>query len=228
VKQRLGAAWKTSVRLVGWFPAVGSGIAVAGGMTLSMLTFSPETRLRLVETVVPLAMALTAAFLLSPAGEPPLELLLACPRPLAWALLERLAVATGMLGGVALAGNLVGLTFPGSEGLPLASARWMAPFVCLAGVALFTTQLTRQGTFGALLGTLLWGGMLSGGDPLLTRWPSLWPLHIYLQPTAVSSVVYALNRATLILVGSILVALAAYLTRDEERMLGIRGVGRKK
>jgi len=75
---------------------------------------------------------------------------------------------------------------------------------------------------GALLATLLWCGMLLGGDALIVRWPFLWPIHIYLQPQSMLHTVYALNRAGLMLAGLALTAMAARLTRDEERMLGVR------
>jgi hypothetical protein len=66
---------------------------------------------------------------------------------------------------------------------------------------------------------LMWGSMLFGGDWLLRCWPFLWPLHVFLQPHRVSPIVYTLNRATLVLIGVVLVALALYLSRDEERMM---------
>jgi hypothetical protein len=104
----------------------------------------------------------------------------------------------------------------------LALVRWVSPTAWLCGIAVFTALLTRQGTFGALLVTLLWGGTLFGGDALLARWPHLWPLHAYLQPGDVLYDVYALNRGVLILVGLLMTALAAHLVGEPERMLGIR------
>ena len=124
-----------------------------------------------------------------------------------------------LLGSVALVGNLAILILLDYEVVLTLILRWLAPCICLSGVVLFTTQLTRQGSFGALLGTLMWGGMLFGGDALLTRWQFLWPLHVYLQPNYVSSTRYLLNRGTLALIGVILGALAIYLSNDEERML---------
>ena len=57
-----------------------------------------------VEAVLPLAVGLHAAFLLSPEDEKPLELLLSCPRPLSLALAERLLTMALLQGGVATAG----------------------------------------------------------------------------------------------------------------------------
>jgi hypothetical protein len=124
-------------------------------------------------------------------------------------------------GSVALAGNVIALMLPGGEEMVQAIARWLVPCAWFCGVAVAAALVTRQGVFGALLVTLLWGGMLLGGDGLLHRWPYLWPLHAYLQPQDVSRRVYALNRLVLTLAGVLLVALAARLARDEERMLGV-------
>jgi hypothetical protein len=198
------------------------------GLVLSASTWRAEgshpLTVRVVEVIVPLVVGLQSAYLLSPEDEPPLEVLLACPRPLAWVLFERLAVLMTLQGGIALMGSLVGLALPQAERWPVAILRWIAPCVAICGVALFATQLTRQGVFGALLVTLLWGGMFFGGDAMIARWPFLWPVHLYLQPGDAAPTVYVLNRATLILAGVGTTALAAYLTRDEERMLGVRRV----
>jgi len=227
--RRWPIAWSASLRLVGWLPSAGGVVAITLGLALSVSTWRAEgahpLTVRVVEVIVPLVVGLQSAYLFSPEDEPPLEVLLACPRPLAWVLFERLAVLMTLQGGVALMGSLVGLALPQAERLSVAVIRWMAPCVAICGVALFTTQLTRQGVFGALLVTLLWGGMFFGGDAMIARWPFLWPVHLYLQPEEATPTVYVLNRATLILAGVGMTALAAYLTRDEERMLGVRRVG---
>jgi hypothetical protein len=215
--------WKANLRLVGWNPAVGSALAVALGLSLTNSLWrtsgSTPLTLRVVETIVPFVTGLQAAFLLSPEDEAPLELLLSCPRPLALVLLDRLVMLMILQGSVALTGNLVVLLMHGDEDWLMTIARWFAPCFCLSGVALFTSQLTRQGSFGALLETLMWGGILFGGDGLLRRWPFLWPLHVFLQPDRVDPMVYMLNRAALITIGAILVVLALHLCRDEERVM---------
>ena len=218
-------AWKVGARMVSWLPAWCAAIAMAASLVITKLTWvspgDPTMAARLVSAIVPLAMGLQAALALSPESEPALELLLACPRPLAWTLIERLLLAAGVETAIALAGYLGGSILLGSELLNQAFLGGLAPFVFLMGVAAFGTQTTRNGVYGTLLVTMMWGGMLFGGDALLSRWPFLWPIHVYLQPEAVHVTVYAINRVILILAGLILIALAAYLTRDEERMIGI-------
>ncbi|MBN1934746.1 MAG: hypothetical protein JW934_08770 [Anaerolineae bacterium] len=210
-----------SLRLGGWLPTslCAVGILVFGllNATLWRDGISPVPAARVVEIIVPLAAGIQAAFLLSPEDEPCLEVLLVCPRPVRWALLERMLVMAALTGGVALGGSLIQ-----PEGAALAVARWAAPVAWFCGVAVFAGLLTRQGVLGALLATLLWGGTLFGGDALLARWPYLWPLHAYLQPGDTSSIRYALNRSLLILAGLILAGFAAHLAGDAERMLGIR------
>jgi len=159
-----------------------------------------------------------------PAANDPLEILLSSPRPIAWALWERVGVMLILQGGVALMGNVIASTLLGGEGIAQAIARWLVPCAWFGGVAVAVALVTRQGVLGALLATLLWGGTLLGGDGLLDRYPFLWPLHAYLQPEHVSDGMYALNRAALMLAGVLLVSLAACLTRDEEHMLGVPGV----
>lgn len=226
-RQPMACAFHTSARLVGWMPAAGSAAAVVLGLVAVSAIWQPEgdspLTIRVVETIVPLAVGLQAAFLLSPNDEQPLELLLSCPRPLAWTLVERLIVLITLQGSVALAGSLITLAFPVREEPLVSIVRWPAPCAWISGVAMFTTLLTRQGVYGALMTTVLWGALLFRGDTLLIRWPFLWPVHMYLQPDTVPLDVYTLNRLTLTLIGLALTVLAAYLTCDEERMLGIHG-----
>jgi hypothetical protein len=229
VRTNWPVAGRESVRLIGWLPAAGGAVLVALLLVLNGTIWRGEdcplvSTVRIVDTIVPLAVGVQAAFLLSPEDERPLELLLSLPRPIAWALWERVGVMLTLQGGVALAGNVIASTLLGGEGIAQTVARWLVPCVWFGGVAVAVALLTRQGVLGALLATLLWGGTLLGGDGLLDRYPFLWPLHAYLQPEHVSDGMYALNRAALMLAGVLLVSLAACLTRDEEHMLGVPGV----
>lgn len=204
---------------MGWWPTALSASAIALG--LAFAANSPELLPRVVEVIVPLAFGAQAAFVLAPDSEPPLELLLACPRPVAWALWERLLVLAGLQGSVALAATVITLVVAPDSGLALVMARWLASAAFLGGVAVLAAQVTRQGVFGALLTTLLWVSMLFGGDALLSRWPWLWPMHLFLQPGTTAPALYAANRAGLLAAGLVIATLAPRLLADEERALGI-------
>jgi hypothetical protein len=226
-------ALRNDVKLIGWLPIAGGGLAVAILLALNAPIW-PATNnallpvTRIAEVTVPLAVGLQAAFLLSPEDEEPLELLLSYPRPLSRTLLERLLVMAVLQSGVAMGSALLGRALGATERFVLASARWIAPAGFIGGAALYATIATRKGALGALTGTILWGGMLVGGRALLVRWPWLWPLHVYLQPSDVPLTRYAVNRIVLTLTGSTLVWLATRLTRDEEHMLGMAKMRRRE
>lgn len=221
---------RTSARLIAWGPALGGAALVAvvvlGVDPARTDAFSPA---RIVEALVPLIAGMQAAFLFSPDDEPGLEVLLACPRPLAWTVVERLALLLAGQGAVALLGGLLAsarLNTSVLEGV----ARWLPPLLVLSATALAITLSTRQPLFSVGLTLLLWFGLLwnsgPGGGFFLARWPYLWPLHLYLQPDHAD---FWLNRAALLLLGLNLVVLAAgHLLRDEERvLLGSRAVTRR-
>jgi hypothetical protein len=216
-------SWPYSLRRLGPVLFMSNAVLVVVLILFDVTGNMPMlNRLRVVETFVPLLVALHAAYLFSPEDEPLLELTLAAPRRLAWTVGERLALLLGGHGAFALIAGLAAAHLTGE--LPLLSlVRWLPPTLLLAGVALALTLSRRQAMFSVGLVILLWFGMLWGGDGMTGRWPFLWPLHFFLQP---DHALYGLNRLWLALVGANLLALAAtYLLRDEERvLLGIRSI----
>jgi hypothetical protein len=177
---------------------------------------------RAIETIMPLAFAMQAGFLLGPDNEPAMELLLSYPKTISRIFIGRLQVVGGMHAVVAIIATLVFTFSWHSEGLGLELIRWLTAGIVLEGVAVFTTQLTRQGIFGILITTLLWAGSLYGGDNLLTVWPWFWPFHVFLQPEKVSMLTYLLNRLSLLTIGIGLTLLAVTFMKDEDRLLGNR------
>ena len=219
--RRLPHTVPTSVRLIPWAPVLGS--AALGVVTAlvrdpdSADVFGPA---RMVATVVPLVAAMQAAFLFSPDDEPGLEVVLACPRPLAWTVVERLALLLAGQGTAALLGGLAASAVTQTSALEGVLA-WAVPLVVLSAAAQAITLSTRQPLFSVGIILLLWFGMVwnsgPGGGFLLARWPHLWPLHLYLDPGHPD---FWLNRVALLLAGLNLVVLtAAHLLRDEERVL---------
>jgi hypothetical protein len=212
---------RTSVRLISWVPAaVGAAVVALVCVTGDRASSQPYAPVMIVEALVPLIAGMQAAFVFSPDDEPGLEVLLACPRRLAWTVAERLAVLLAWQGGAALLGGLAVSALLGTSVLA-GVARWLPPLLLLSAVGLMVTVATRQAVFSVALTLLGWFGMLSNADAsgggLLRRWPYLWPIHVYLQPGHAH---YALNRVLLLAAGLALMALAAtYLLRDEERVL---------
>jgi hypothetical protein len=220
--------FKLSLKLVGLWPVVGSSMALGAFYILISLLARQTGAVniiymrRAIETIVPLAFALHAAYLLGPDNEPALELLSSYPKSLPRLFWERMLLVGGMHAAVALIATLVFTITWHTEGLFLALSRWLTAGIALGGLAVFTTQLTRQGVFGMLMATLLWIASLYGGDQLFTVWPWFWPFHIFLQPEMVSALIYLLNRISLMTIGIGLTLLAVTFLKDEDRFLGNR------
>jgi hypothetical protein len=220
--------FRIQLKLVGWWPAVISSL-VLGAFYIINIIFTRQTgevnfsyTRRAIETIAPLAFALQAAFLLGPDNEPAMELLVSYPKSLPKIFFEKLQLVGGMHVADALFATLIFAATWQAEGLGLALIRWLTAGIALGGIAVFTTQLTRQGVFGILMTTLLWAASLLGGDNLLTVWPWFWSFHIYLQPDKVSALIYLLNRISLTTIGIGLTFLAVTFMKDEDRLLGNR------
>jgi hypothetical protein len=220
--------FRIQLKLVGLWPVVGSGLVLGAFYILNLLLARQTGEVNLIytrramETIAPLAFALQAAFLLGPDNEPAMELLLSYPKSIPRIFFERLQQVGGMHAAVALIATLVFAFTWHTEGIGLALIRWLTAGIALGGIAIFTTHLTRQGIFGTLMTTLMWAASLLGGDKLLTVWPWFWPLHIYLQPDMVSTLIYLLNRISLVSIGIGLTLLAVTFMKDDDRLLGNR------
>ncbi len=230
----VGIAWLFSLRAVGWVGLVVS----AAFIVLLLISPAPEaTRsavpwgdpARVVAFVVPLALAVQAALVFAPDDEPALEVLLACPRPVAWILIERLAALFVAQTGIALAGMALTIQLAGSADILALLMRWLPPALLLGGVAVYTTQRTRVSAFGIVVAGLIWFGALFFGSALLPGVPTmrpfnhlqplLWVVHPYLEAGILPTGDYWLNRFCVMALGINLIALAALLLRDEERLL---------
>jgi hypothetical protein len=221
-------SWRINLKLIGWWPAAVSATILVVFFILELRltgsggTFETASVRRAVETIAPLLFAVQSALLLGPDNEPALELLLSYPKPLPRLFIDRLLLVAGMHLAVSLTATLVFAATWHTENLALTLVRWLAAGIALGGVAVFTTQVTRQGVFGTLLATLLWAASLYGGDGILKVWKWFWPFHVYLQPEKFGLGIYLLNRLALVGIGLGLFLLAMKFLGDEDRLLGTR------
>jgi pimeloyl-ACP methyl ester carboxylesterase len=214
-----GWAWRISRTLAGWWPVAASAASVALALFLQPRGVSPLLPERVIETIVPLLAGVQAAFLFSPEEEPGLEVMLACPRPITWTIVERLLWLLALQGGVALIGSVVLGTQDG-ESAGVVIARWLAPLLFFTGLGLCLTIMSRQIIFSVGLTVLLWCGLMLASEYITQAWPWLWPLSVYAQPELAD---FWLNRLWVMLCGLALMRLAAVdLVRDPERVLAGR------
>ena len=214
-------SWRINLRLLGAWPV---GISAAGVVLCLWLQPSGVEALesaRVVETIVPLLAGVQAALLFSPEDEPGLEVTLACPRPLAWTILERVAWLVALQGSVALISTAVVGHLTG-ESVIVGVSRWLGPLLVLTGLGLCLTLMTRQAVPGVGLVMILWSGLMLASDQITKRWPFLWPMSLYLQPDQPD---YWLSRVFFALLGLMLIRLAVtHFIRAEERLLLGRGL----
>jgi len=216
VRLPLTFTWRNSLQTVGWLPLALSTALLSFGLYASQTGLLPLAGTAVIATILPVIVAIQAAFLLSPEDEPALELLLTSPRPLAWTLLERLATLLLGQGSIGLAFSWLVAQMSG-EPLLIVISRWLPLLLCLGGLAIYVTLATRRATLGVLVVCLLWFALTFLGDYMTQRWPFIWPLHLYLSPAEAE---YGLNRLFLALLGAGLIELAAIrLLSDEEHLL---------
>lgn len=219
--------WRASRRALGWWPIIISGLILA----LTFINYDDRSSLTsdmagafhtstIVATLIPLTAGIQAALLFSPEDEPALEVQLAAPRPLIWAILERLAWTVFWQGGIGLGGMFIARSLTGTdEALWISLMRWIVPMIALIGVGLFITLMSRQPAFGVAMTGILWFALLVFGQGLVLRWPFLWPIHLYLTPDTLSLADYGLNRVTVALIGLGFLLMGLRQVRDEERVL---------
>ncbi len=221
-------AWELSFRRMNWALAAVCGGAMALLLVLAAVIWDgqigPFSANRVVELLLPLFAGWQAAYLFSPEDERPLELMLATPRPITWAVLERVGALLLLYLALGGCGTLCTLAVTANTHLSSLLLRWLPPLFWLVGLGLYLALLTRQGTLGALVTLVLCGASAagSGGLPAELRWAA--PLLPYLQAGAanVSSEMYALNRFTLVIGGLLLTGLALRLSQNTAHLLGIQ------
>jgi uncharacterized membrane protein YidH (DUF202 family) len=231
LQRRRQLAWRMNLRRHNWLPVVGSMAAIILIIGIYLSRNIPNLAMNAVEIVIPLALAVQAGMCFAPRDEPPLEVLLAMPRPFYWVPLERLVTAFMVLGLVGLVGTGACLIVSGSADLGLALVRWIPPALFLSGLAIFITVRSGEVALGVVFTTLVWAVAIFSERSLLPAFaqsyppplnliqPYIWILHTDLQPEYLTTTDYALNRIALAGVGCLLIALAVNRLRDTERVL---------
>lgn len=219
-------AWRMGLRSLGWFGVAGSMIGI-----ILMIAADPEIMpiagtTRAVESILPLVIGLQAAFLFSPDDEPCLEVLVACPRPISWLLIERLLLLFLLQTVVAVIAIILSQQVGALQNWMIVIARWVSPSLFLCGMGVYITLCSRNPAFGAAMTGLMWFAFSFLGSALLpgflTAWPFnlvqpfLWSTHGYLQPDAMLLSDYWLNRIVVGSIGILLLMRSVFVLHDEE------------
>ena len=239
--------WRVTLRRAGWLPLAIAALAAAalywvwpvGGLDY----FYERSLAQIAVMVGPLVVAMQTAFSFASEDKPALEVVLACPRPFHWLPVERTTVALIGQTLIAVAAIAVGAWGLGEQlpiVPPLAWLWWLSSTLLLSGLAAFTSTRSRQAMLGVLLALLTWLvlGVASSDqfdDVLLPpvplgfhfSWPRLfaviqpflWLIHPFLRPGSVSTSDFVLNRIIVGGLGLALMALAAKMLVDPERVL---------
>lgn len=233
--------WHVALRRAGWrTPLISMVISMVLYLVMPVidLTYFYERSLaQAVVMVVPLVAAIQTAILVSPADEPGLEILLACPRPFHWLYIERAVTVIAGQAVAALAMSAIAVWALGEQHTPAALTGWLASTIFLSGVAAFISVCSRRASLGALITLLVWlvfgvgaiGGVLLPVVPLESGWlwpsplhliqPYIWMVQPFLRPDALTNADFVLNRVIIGGLGLGLLALAMVLMMRAERVL---------
>lgn len=217
-------AWQHARRVTGGgLRAIGCAalLAVVYAFTLPAWE-TMQIHHRSIEIVIPFLFGLQAALIFAPDDEPALEVMLACPRPVPYIILERALTLTAMLGGIAVVATVVNTQLPLAENIAIATVRWLVPSLLIGSAALYLSLAAGRANFGLLLAIVVCLTALVGGDFIVSQHPGLWFAHPYLQPEAVTPEMYVFNRIFLFAIATIVFVRALMLSRDEARLLNLR------
>lgn len=224
-------AWRATLRKMGAIPLALSLVGII------LLTLDRNHRVlgaqlgsvSVIQIVIPLVMAIQAAAAFAPDDEPGLEMLLALPRPVAWLIMERLAVAFIAQSGIALIGAAVVLALNPGQDVPILLLGWIPSALFLSGIGIYETLRSRQVLFGVMVAGFLWmvfglfgDLLLPGGSfpfPFNIIQPFLWAIQVHASPVDLLPADYWLNRLFLTGAGIGLLMLALREVRDTEKLL---------
>jgi pimeloyl-ACP methyl ester carboxylesterase len=226
-------AWWASFRKMGWMPALALVAVILLVLTDATVLPASFVKIGIVQSIIPLFMALQMAAVFNPSDEPSLEIQLAAPRSMIWMLAERVFVVTLTYSAIAFVG--IGLSYWRHPELDLTVLLlgWLPPSLFLSGLGIYVTVRSRMMALGLLLMGFLWfifalfAPMFLPGQlfpaPFHVIQPFIWPLHLHASLNDFSVQDFWINRFFLSVAGIGFLLLSAYSLRDsEELLLGIK------
>lgn len=202
--------------------AAGCAALLAVSYALALEGSGPSPlHVRVIEIVVPFLFGLQAAMIFAPDDEPALEIMLACPRPAAYIIIERLLLLALLQGSVVLAATVFSTRLPEAEAFLPALIRWLIPALFVSSTALYLSMVARRATFGLLLSIVVCFVALVGGDHIIGVFPWMRYFHLYLESGHVPPADFTFNRIFLCTIALLLFARTLWLSRNPERLLDL-------
>ncbi len=207
----------------GWLRAAGCAALLIGAYALALIggEGTPLHR-RVIEIVMPFLFGLQAALVFAPDDEPALEVMLACPRPAAYIVVERLLFLAALQGGIALAATVFATRLPQAEMFLPALIRWLVPALFISSATIYLSMVARRAAFGLLLSVVVCFVALVGGDYIVQLYPWMRYFHLYLEPGHATPADFTLNRVILCALAVLIFARTLWLSRDAERLLDLK------
>lgn len=215
---------------IGWLPfALHAGLLIAMFAAGSLPDFNLTNPGDALMAFTPLCMGLHAALLFSPVDEAAFEIVLACPRPVHWLMLERFTGLFVTHSLIALAGTaVIILQTPETDAAALI-ARWLPPALLFSSLAVYITLQSKVSAFGLSMIGIFWFVFLQFGSlfipgqlvpkPLHMIQPYIWPLSVFLDPAHASGADYTLNRLFIVAAGLALLTLTVRNLQNTENLL---------
>lgn len=223
---RRQTAFRNAARRNIWLGVLLSGAILSGSLV------SLEHPLDAIVTTIPPMIAVQIALLTAPEEEPYLEILLACPRPFCWILVERWLVITVLQILVAALGIAASALFMHDGDIAYVLTQTIPPTLLLAGLGAFVSARSKSTSLGvivALMGSGFWAVgnnilLITGMETPLPRpfdlvQSLLWMVHPFLKPDSFIPMDYFANRIIVAGIGLALLGWAATLLNNTEFLL---------
>jgi hypothetical protein len=223
--------WRHEVRRTGWAallaPLLTAGtlvvVAVDGAARLDQPSANTALALQsLLEVWLPLAAGVGAASLVG--RDPAVELQLTLPTTYRTTILRRLVVTTGWVALIALTAAVVMVVsgwwhrWPGVHPALAGQLTWLAPTLCLSGLALLVGSLSGSPALTTSVVAALWVFNHAAADLLQEhRWSRV--LYLFATTRGTVEADWTTNRLTLLGAGAAMTASGWLLLRRPSRLL---------
>mgnify|MGYP000037970488 CR=1 FL=1 len=230
-------AWVIAFKKQGWMPLISLVVLLLLVWMNSSILPSDFVTVGVVQSIVPLLMAIQASLVFSPGDEPALEVQMAASRSTLWIVVERLLVVILTYSVIALIGIGLTLIIEPDQNMPVLLIGWLPPALFLSGLATYMTIRSRMVAMGALTIGFLWFifGLFapyfipgqSYPYPVGIIQPYMWSIHVHASLEDLTLADFWLNRAFLTGAGLSMMLAAVYELRDTEKLLlGVRSKSR--